>query len=179
MSRFLQSLLGVKEPLFSAGLARLEKTTGHSGVDTRLIADITEKSHNIMRQLGLDTRDTTGHELYLALNEAVKRGDGELLLIDVDYVLMSIDDTVISFNLIDVVENMHHNLPYKRQIISHGQRSLRGELVGRYINHTRTDESTKLDIASLIGLLPESDKWYTDGKYQQKQTGKHPKETAE
>jgi hypothetical protein len=176
MSRFLNALLGTEESLFSTGLARLEKTTGHGGVDTRLIADIIEKSHTVMRQLGLDTSDTTGRELYFALNEAVKRGDGEWLLVDTDYVLMSIDGTVISFNLIDIIENMHHSLPYKRQIISHGQRSLRGELVKRYIDHVRTDEVTTREIASLIGLLPESDKWYTDGKYRKKQTVKHSKE---
>jgi hypothetical protein len=178
MSRFLQSLLGAQESLFGSGLTRLEKTTGHGGVDTRLIADIIEKSHIVMRQLNLDTSDTTGRELYFALNETVKRGDGEWLLVDTDYVLMSVDDTVISFNLIDVIENMHHGLPYKRQIISHGQRSLRGELVKRYIDHARTDESTTREIASLIGLLPESDKWYNDGKYSKKQTAKHSKETV-
>jgi len=179
MSRFLQSLLGAQESLFSTGLAKLEKTAGNSGVDTRLIADIIEKSHNVMRRLNLDIRDTTGRELYLALNEAIKRGDGEQLLIDTDYVLMTIDGTVISFNLIDAIENAHHGLPYKRQIISHGQRSLRGELVRRYISHERTDETTTLDIASLIGLLPESDEWYNNGKHNKKQTAKHTKETTE
>lgn len=179
MSRFLQSLLGAQESLFSSGLTKLEKTTGYSGVDTRLIADIIEKSHSVMRELGLDTSDTTGRELYFALNEAVKRGDGEWLLVDTDYVLMPMDDTVISFNLIDVIENMHHGLPFKRQIISHGQRSLRGELVKRYIDHKRTDEVTTRDIASLIGLLPESDEWYNNDKHNKKQKEKHSKETAE
>lgn len=178
MSQFLQLLLGTQEPLFSAGLERLERNNGNSGVDTRLIADIIKKSHYIMRHLGLDVRDTTGQELYLALNEVVKKGDGELLLMDSDYVLIAIDNTIISFNLIDVIENMHHGLSYKKQSISHGRRSLRGELVGRYVNHGHTDEITTREIASLIGLSPESDTWYNDYKYQQKQKKEHPKESV-
>jgi hypothetical protein len=165
MAKFLQAVLELPEPMFSVGLAKLEKATGNSGVDTRLIADITEKSHNVMRRLGLDIRDTTGRELYFALNSVVKRGDGELLLMDTDYVLLIIDNKIISFNLIDIIENMHHEMPFGKNIISHGQRSLRGELVGRYIDHIRTDEVTTREIAGYIGLLPESDAWYTDIKH--------------
>ena len=179
MSRFLQLILGAQEPMFSAGLTQLEKTTGHSGVDTRLIADITEKAHGIMRRLGLDTRDTTGRELYFALMAAVNHGDIESLLGDNDYVLLALDNTIISFNPIDVIENAHHGLPYGQQIISHGRRNLRGELVKRYIDHARTDEATTRDIALSIGLLPESDTWYTNVKYQPKQKSKHSKESTE
>ena len=101
MSRFLQLLLDAQEPMFSKGLATLEKTTGHSGVDIRLIADVTEKAHQIMRKLNLDVRDTTGRELYGALIATVKLGTCGSLLSDVDYVLIMTDGRVISFNLID------------------------------------------------------------------------------
>jgi len=47
---------------------------------------------------------------------------------------------------------------------------LRGELVTRYIEHNRTDEGTTREIASSIGLMPESDAWYNDVKYDKKQT---------
>ena len=176
MSRFLQSILGANEPLFSNGLARLEKSAGCSGVDTRLIADIIEKSHIVMRKLGLDTRDTTGHELYFALMSAVKNDTIEELLFEMDYVLMTIDKKIVSFNLIDVIENSHHQLSFEKQIVSHGQRSLRGELVARYINHARTSEITTREIATLIGLLPEQDACYNNLNNQQKQTGNIPKE---
>lgn len=155
MTRFLQKLLNAEEPMFSAGLIQLEKSTGNSGVDVRLIADITEKSHKIMRQLSLDPRDTTAHELYLALITAIKNNSVDHLLADADYVLKVYDDGIISFNLIDLIECSHHELPYNKHIISHGQRSLRGELVGRYIDHIRTDKNTVRDIAAFIGLLPE------------------------
>lgn len=162
MANFLQQLLNMSEPMFSVGMNQLEKTTGQSGVDTRLIADITHKAHDIMRKLRLDPADTTGRELYLALISCVKRGVFEELLADTDYVMMSYDGGPISFNLIDVIENSHHELSYDKRIVSHGQRSLRGEIVQRYIDHPRTSEVVAREIASHIGLLPESDSWYNE-----------------
>jgi hypothetical protein len=171
MAKYLQKVLNLPEPIFSDGLARLEKATGNSGVDVRLIADMTEKAHAIMRKMGLDTRDTTDHELYLALNALIRRKDSEELLADADFVLYIINDKVISFNLIDVIENAHHEMPLSKNIISHGQRSLRGELVGRYLDHARTDEVTAREMAKHIGLLPESDAWYTGDKHNHQKAG--------
>lgn len=153
MAHFLQTVLSADEPLMSNGLKVLEKSTGNAGIDTRLIADILEKAHTVMRTLGLDTADTTGHELYHSLLAVVKNNDIESILQDCDYVLYVIDKKIISFNLIDIIENHHHQLGYDEQSVSHGQRSLRGEIVGRYINHARTNEATTIEIASTIGLL--------------------------
>ena len=169
--------MNAEEPLFSSGLEKLEKTAANSGVDTRLIADITEKSHIIMKQLGLDIRDTTGKELYFALKTTIRQGIGDMLLCDSDYVLVKIDDKIISFNLLDMIDNAHHELSFENQIATHGQRSLRGELVARYINHKCTDNKATLDIAQCMGLLPDSDACYTNAKYQQKHTMQKRKES--
>jgi hypothetical protein len=158
MTHFLQTVLNTDEPLLSNGLKALEKSTGHSGVDTRLIADILYKAHSVMRSLGLDIKDTTGHELYHSLVSAVKNNNIKLLLQDCDYVLYIIDKRFISFNLIDVIENYHHELEYDQQSVTHGQRSLRGEIVGRYLDHARTNQVTTLEIAAAIGLLPDANK---------------------
>ncbi|MEP7204744.1 MAG: carbohydrate kinase family protein [Candidatus Saccharibacteria bacterium] len=171
MTKFLQRLLEIDEPLFSAGMNQLEKASGHSGVDTRLIADITHQAHAIMRRLGLDPADSTARELYLALNATVKRGSFEGLLLEADYVMMSFDGQVVSFNMIDVIENSHHQLAFESRIMSHGRRSLRGEIVQRYLEHGRTDDETVRSQATGIGLLPESDQWYKqlrDGQRQVK-----------
>ena len=157
MPHYFQKVLNTDEPLLSNGLKSLEKSTGNSGVDTRLIADILERAHAVMRKLGLDSTDTTGHELYHALLSAVKIDKIEFLLQECDYVLYVIDKQIISFNLIDVIENYHHELDYKKKSITHGQRSLRGEIVGRYLNHARTNEETTLEIAKTIGLLSDND----------------------
>lgn len=176
MPKYFQRVLNLSEPLFSHGLERLEKATGGSGIDVRLIADITLKAHAIMRKLKLDIKDTTAHELYYALNSLVKNGGGEEILEDTDYVLLVIDDLVISFNLIDVIENLHHELPLTRHMVGHGQRSLCGELVGRYLEHARTNEQTTIEIAKMAGLLPESVTCYTKLKHKHNESGKVPKE---
>ncbi|MEI6850514.1 MAG: hypothetical protein WCK26_00940 [Candidatus Saccharibacteria bacterium] len=180
MTHYLQSVLGVDSSLFSKGIADLEKSTGNSGVDTRIIADILEESHKVMRFLGLDTTDTTGHELYYSLMAAVNRSGSEIetVLTETDYALFVKDGQIISFNLIDVIENAHHEMPYKKQIISHGQRSLRGEIIGRYIDHKSTHNASTIDLVSSIGLLQESDAWYNNAKAYRKDIDKKPKESV-
>lgn len=157
MAKFLQKLLDAPEPLFTTGLRQLEQATGQSGVDTRIIADITHTAHDCMRQIGLDPADTTAEELYLALNASVAHGTAIDLLSDNDFVMLSIGDEIISFNLIDVIESAHHGLSFQQRSISHGRRSLRGEIVERYISHERTDETATRTIAKHSGLVVEND----------------------
>jgi hypothetical protein len=168
MSKFLQNLLGAEEPLFSFGLQKLEKITGLSGEDVKLIADINHKTHAVMRRLKLDTSDTTGPELYNSLLLSVKSGASALLLADTDYSLIFIDGHVVSLNMIDVIESAHHQLPFGKQSVSHGRRSLRGEIIARYINHARSHEATTIEIAQMMGLLPEEHSWYTENNHKQK-----------
>ena len=157
------------------GLIQLEKSSGDSGIDTRLIADILEKAHVVMRKLHLDTRDTTAHELYRALVASVRDGTCESILLDSDYVLLPVERKIMSLNLIDVINNAHHELSFEDQISSHGQRSLRGELIDRYLNHGRTDEATTNEIAYSMGLITDTDRdswldeWYNKYKHQRKQ----------
>ncbi len=167
MAYILQKLLGIKddETLFGDGIKKLEKSVGMSGVDTRLIADIITKSNDVTRKLGLKTNDTTGKELYYSLIAAVWSSDAETILKDTDYVLKIIDNKIISFNLIDVIENAHHELPYGKQHVYHGRMSLRGEIVNRYCSHTRTDNKTTCQVASEMGILTASDAWYTISKH--------------
>ena len=169
MSKFLQNLLGAEEPLFSFGLQKLEKITGLSGVDVQLIADINHKTHVVMRRLKLDTADTTGPELYHSLLLSVKNGAHSLLLADTDYSLIYLNGQVVSLNMIDVIENAHHELPFCKQTVTHGQRSLRGEIIARYINHAKSHKATTIEIAQMMGLLPEEHSWYTENNHEQKQ----------
>jgi hypothetical protein len=75
MSQFLMRILESDHPLFAKTISDLEKASGDNGVDTRLIADITESAHDVMRQLGIDPSDTSAEELYHSLNAVVARGD--------------------------------------------------------------------------------------------------------
>ncbi len=75
MAHKIQVFLGLERmPLFSDGILKLERSTGMSGVDTKLIADIISRSHEVMRKLGLAPHDTNGLELYHALAAASDMG---------------------------------------------------------------------------------------------------------
>jgi sugar/nucleoside kinase (ribokinase family) len=164
MTHFLQTVLESSNPHFSTGLAKLEQSTGNSGVDTRLIADITHTGHRILRELGLDPANTTVEEAYEALKSSVTNGTSKELLEGADFVILNFDGKILSFNLIDVIENRHHELPYDKQAVGHAQRSLREEITKRYKEHARTDEITTKDLARSIGLMPEPEQEIVEEK---------------
>lgn len=155
MTKVLQQLLSSDEPLFSSALAQLEKSTGHEGIDLRLIADITHKAHDIMRSINLDPADTTARELYLALNAYAAKAGDYTIFIDADYVLLRLEDEVVSFNIIDIIENAHHELGFEARTSSHGQRALRGEIAQRYFAHPGAHEITTQRLLVDAGVAGE------------------------
>jgi len=79
MTRVLCELFGAFEPLaFRRGLERLEAASGHESTDIRLTTEVERGVRQKLRELGLDPSDTTGEELYSALEEQVKRDDDRL-----------------------------------------------------------------------------------------------------
>jgi len=157
---FLKDLLQNDHPLFTANLAQLERATGNAGVDTRLIADVMHTAHEIMRSLGMDTADTTGKELYQALNAAVQTGRAEELLKSANYTLLNLGDGPISFNVQDAIDNAHHQLPYEERQVGHGQRHLRMEVIKRYAEHDRTNNELVHKLANEVGLSQPDDDQY-------------------
>lgn len=155
MKGYLKKALDINNPLFNAGIAKLEKSTGNSSIDVRLIANITENAVEVIKALGLDSKDITGRELYYALISSIRQDNFETFFEKSDYTLVIFDGQVISFNVIDVIENAHHEMPYEKQISTHGKRSLCGEIVERYMNHPRTNRETVHEIAKSIGLLDD------------------------
>lgn len=75
---FLRDLLDAKEPLFSKALEQLEHASHQTGADAKLVGDIHEKATKAIRALGLDEKDTTGPELFHALNAKIKEHDEHL-----------------------------------------------------------------------------------------------------
>ena len=158
MARFLKDLLQNDHPLFLMNIARLERAAGDPGIDVRLIGDITDKANHIIHELGLDPSDTTGSELYHALQGAVKNGRAQTLLEDAPYVLASYDEGPVSLNIRDVIENTHHELPYEKRTMAHAQRRLRMEIIRRYAEHERTHPDVVHQLAHEVGLVQEYDK---------------------
>jgi ribokinase len=162
MAKFLQDLLQAEEPLFTTALRQLERATGHSGVDVRLISDVIMRAHHVMRQIGLDPADTTALELYNSLRA---RAHDDVLFADTAYVGLSFNGQVISFNADDIREN--GNVTLDAQNTQHMQYCLRRELVRRYSDHERTNEQTVQQFVDDAGL-PEL--WYNQANDQQIQT---------
>ncbi len=160
MARLLKELLGNDHPLFAMNLKQLEIATGNAGVDVRLLADVTEKAHQTLRQLSLDPANTTAIEAYNALKNLGSSDAALHQLHDTHYVLLLIGDQLVSFNAQDVIENAHHELPFEQRIVSHAQRHLRAEVVKRYADHDRTHDELVHHMAKEIGLKPESDEGY-------------------
>lgn len=106
MAKFLKDLLGSREPLFALTIQQLEATTGHKSTDIAYMADITQRAHALMRQIGLDPADTTEQELYRALN--AHANDAGLFDVAQDVGLVFEDGSVISFNIDDIRENQQH-----------------------------------------------------------------------
>lgn len=72
MSRVLANILGSAEPAFRQQIDRLERAAGLPGADIRLMMHVTNETRGKIRQLGLDPHDTTGPELYSALQLRLK-----------------------------------------------------------------------------------------------------------
>ncbi len=75
MTRFLSEALGAVEPVFSRGIQQLEQAAGRPGTDIRLTADIIQRTRAKIAELGLDPADTTGPELYSALQEKFRQDE--------------------------------------------------------------------------------------------------------
>lgn len=162
MTHLLKQLLGNDHPLFSQNLVELEKATGNAGVDVRLLADITERGHQVLRSLGLDPANTTSNEAYQALKGFAKNEAGQRQLHDTDFVILLFGVDLVSFNLQDVIENTHHELRFDERTLAHAQRHLRAEIVKRYADHERTHSNDVHKRASEIGLKPEADEGHPD-----------------
>jgi hypothetical protein len=71
----LAELLGVNEPWFHMHLRQLERTAGRPCADIRLAVRIATEAKDKIQQLGLDPYDTTGDELFAALEARLIRDE--------------------------------------------------------------------------------------------------------
>ena len=156
MSRNLGQLLGRNDQLFVSGIDELERMTNRGGTDAKLIGDILHMAHRIIKKIGLDPADSTAKEIYLALRSFCTTEANLNNLVDLDYVLYSVDGQVVSFNLIDIIENNHHDLPFEKRVLDHGKRALRGEIARRYKMELR-DGTAVEDKIHKFGLIKHDD----------------------
>lgn len=79
MTRVLSELLGVNPMELRTGLDQLERASGHNSTDIRLSTEVNQATRYKLKQLGLDPNDTTGEELYRALQARIQSDDERLV----------------------------------------------------------------------------------------------------
>lgn len=68
-------MLGAREPAFRLQLQQLERAAGLPSADVRLATHIMQLTRTKVRELGLDPTDTTGPELYAALQLRLRKDE--------------------------------------------------------------------------------------------------------
>ena len=140
MATLLQRLLGREDTLFARALLDLEQIVGNEGVDTRIIADVTHKAHAVVSQLGLNSAHAAAVEVYNALRAHVISDARIQELLSTDYILFSYNGQVVSFNVLDLLEDVHNGNSFSNRSLEYGRRALLGELTHRYVSHPRTHD---------------------------------------
>ena len=156
----LRTLLGSDHPLLIHNIAALEKAAGCPGIDVQIIAEAARRSRSIITQLGLDPDEHHPHELYHALNALAHSKRSSAVLSPSDFTMVNWDGHVISLNLLDVVENAHHELSFDQRTRSHATRFLRMEIVKRYAEHERTNNDMVERLAKEVELSRDNDQYY-------------------
>ena len=152
MARQLAKLIGRQDDkLLLATIDDLEKVTGSKGIDVTLLGEIISRSHNVIRALNLDSRDTTARELYQALRVAHAREALEL----VDYLGVEVDGECISLNAHDLAEDVKKNVSFEQRTLGGMQAALAGELARRYMENATHHEK----IVRRLVTVFETNQW--------------------
>lgn len=109
MTRFLSEALGAQEPTFSQGVQQLEYAAGRPSADIRLTTEVMQSMRRKIAELGLDPQDTTGPELYRALQERLKADDDKVRAV------LSIPADAMSTEVVQRVQQFldKHDMPKK------------------------------------------------------------------
>jgi hypothetical protein len=78
MTKYLSSALGAQQPLFGQSIMALERASGRPGADIRLSSELVQQVRLKIGELGLDPSDTTGLELYSALQGKLQADDEKI-----------------------------------------------------------------------------------------------------
>lgn len=75
MTRYLSAALGAQQPLFSQSIMELERASGRPSADICLSTEVARQLRTKIASLGLDPKDTTGPELYNALQDRLRQDE--------------------------------------------------------------------------------------------------------
>lgn len=78
MTRYLSLALGAQQPLFGQSIQELERASGRPGADIHLSSELMQQVRGKVLELGLDPQDTTGPELYSALQVRLQQDEARV-----------------------------------------------------------------------------------------------------
>ena len=105
-----------------------------------------------MRTLQLDPANSTALEVYSALRAHVAKTEREELL-TTDYIIFIVGRELISFNAVDLLDDIRHNRQFTSRTFDHARRALLGEITHRYTVHPSTHEPT---VRALLSKEPNN-----------------------
>ena len=158
MAHKLQQLLAKEDALFSLQLEKLEHEVGNDGTDLQLVVAITHAAHQIVRDLGLDPAQSTAREVYAALRGHVSSPDRLIELLTTDFLLFSYGGAIVSFNYIDILEDIQQNSSFEARSLVHAQRALMGEILHRYVSHPHSRDGVVHEIVAPSNQLGKRNK---------------------
>lgn len=163
MGNVISNLLNAEEPKFSNLIKDLERTSANPSEDVRLMSEIIQSVRARTNQLGLDSSDTVGEELYYALLNKARLHDQHLakhIGVDaedhVDKIAKRIRSVILKSNTPisawvikkSVAKRLLHNIPPTK--------------VMKLMNYTSIDSMTKREsMAEIMGVarLVETSAW--------------------
>ena len=149
MSKKLMTLLGKPDDaLLRVALSDLEKSTGHQGVDARLVGDIVAQAHKVLRAIGL-TSDVTPQEMYQSLR-AMHKG---LLDADTEFVGLVVHGDIISFCAKDLQRDEAEFRGFADRSLAGMREALGTEMCNRYTKTTAHPEVITRKITHIKELL--------------------------
>ncbi len=163
MTRFLSRALGAKEPAFSQGIAALEQAAGRPSTDIRLTSEIMQRMRAKIVALGLDPDDTTGNELYGALQERLRKDEEKVRT------TLGIDESASADDVIARMQQFleKHDMPKKSFVLkaSVAKRLLKKKLpknAMKQLGYRSVDSMLKHETVAALyaaALIAEPDSW--------------------
>ncbi|HUD10694.1 MAG TPA: hypothetical protein VMR28_03420 [Candidatus Saccharimonadales bacterium] len=164
MTRMLSELLGAQEPTFRINVRELERASGDPSADIRLSADIDQQVQTKIRELGLKPHDTTGEELYHALQQRLTDDEHRLR----DY--LGLDDDAISSTVMAATQRLikQFNIPkecfaLKFSVAKRLLREVPPKKAMKYLGYRSLDSMLKHEPVPQLytaALLYESTRWH-------------------
>lgn len=143
MTRLLSELLDAREPTFRLNVRELERASGNPSADIRLSTEILQQVQSKLRELGLDPQNTTGEELYAALQTRLL-GDEQRLRQH-----LGLEESTSSVEVLSAVEKFVQSLDVPRSCFA-----LRTSVAKRLLQAVPPKKSMKhLGYRSLDSML--------------------------